>query len=274
MPEIGEHLLGRKPSPPDSRDYRLANFAEIGTEESSLTPGEELALAIKELQLTTVGYKRWAATQYNDVTKTHWWQALNHLTKAGGYVPPTPVTNKTWRAEFQLDQEDTPHCVGFGWAGWSNAEPIENHYINDDGHAIYYETKVIEGDPGGENGAYPRDGAEAMRARGRLNTYAFATSMDDIINHLRTKGTVGVGTDWTYDMFNPDSNGFVKPTGQNAGGHWYLLYGIDGDVLLFKNSWGTQWGDNGSFRMTIPDFADLMERQGEAIASVELPILV
>lgn len=272
MADVGEHLLGRKPSPPDARDYRLANFFGLGTEESTLTPNEEIALAVKELQMTTITYKRWAATKYPDVTKTHWWQAFNHLAKASGSVPPIPAIDKTWGANFQLDQGNTGHCVGFGWAGWSNAEPIVNQYNNSDGHAIYYETKVIEGDPGGEDGAYPRDGAEAMLARGRLNTYAFAYSTDDIITHLRTKGTVGIGTNWTNDMFEPDSNGFVKPTGQIAGGHWYLLYGIEGDVLLFKNSWGSGWGDNGSFRMTISDLQSLLDDMGEAIASVELPL--
>lgn len=269
---MGEHLLGRKPSPPDPRDYRLANFLRIGDEKASLTPNEEIALAIKELQLTTVTYKRWASTPYTDVTKTHWWQAFNHLAKASGTVPPTPTTDKIWRVNFQLDQGNTGHCVGFGWAGWSNSEPTENQYVDNDGHAIYYEAKVIEGDPGGENGAYPRDGAEAMRARKRLNVYAFADTIDDILTHLRTKGPVGVGTDWTYDMFEPDSNGFVKPTGDVAGGHWYLLYGVEKDALLFKNSWGAQWGDNGSFRMTIPDFQSLLDDMGEAIASVELPL--
>lgn len=273
MSEIGEHLLGRKPSPPDLRDYRLANFHGLGAETFSLSPNEEIALAIKELQLTTVTYKRWAATAYNDVTKTHWWQAFNHLANAMGYVPPEPEEDRIWATEFQLDQGNTGHCVGFGWAGWSNAEPTLNSYGDEDGHAIYYETKVIEGDPGGEDGAYPRDGAEAMRARGRLNSYAFADSMETILTHLRSYGTVGVGTNWTEDMFEPDANGFVKPTGRNVGGHWYLLYGIEGENLLFKNSWGGQWGDNGSFRMTIPDFEVLMDAWGEAIAAIELPVL-
>lgn len=272
MSDIGKHLLGRKTSPPDLRDYRLENFFGIGAEETAMTPNEEIVLAIKELQLTTITYKRWAATKYSDVTQTHWWKAFNHLANASGVVPPTPTTDKIWRANFQLDQGDTGHCVGFGWAGWSNAEPIENVYDNDDGHEIYYETKVIEGKPGNESGAYPRDGAEAMRARKRLNTYAFADSIETILTHLRTKGPVGIGTDWTYDMFQPDSNGFVKPTGEYAGGHWYLLYGVEGDVLLFKNSWGSGWGDNGSFRMTIPDFQILMNAYAEVIASVELPL--
>jgi hypothetical protein len=271
MAEIGTHLLGRRPSPPDLRDYRLSNFEGLG-EELALSPEEEIALAVKELQLTTITYKRWAATIYSDVTKTHWWQAFNHLVLAGGTPPPVPTLDKVWDVSFQLDQGNTGHCVGFGWAGWSNADPVVNQYDNQDGHDIYYETKVIEGDPGAENGAYPRDGAKAMLARKRLSAYAMADSVDTILTHLRSKGTVGIGTDWTSDMFDPDANGFVKPTGSVQGGHWYLLYGVQGDTLLFKNSWGDDWGDNGSFRMTKSDFQVLFQAWGEAIASVELPL--
>lgn len=624
MAEIGPHLLGRRPSPPDLRDYRLANFQGFGQDEYSYDPDTEIANAIKELQLTTVTYKRWASTKYADVTQTHWWKAFNHLANASGVVPPTPTADKVWGIDFQLDQGNTGHCfpagtlirmgdgshkriedvrvfdhvlsaeghvrqvtqtmgrfyegdlvgvrarglgtgltctpehpfltargyiradslrmndrlatpfragedhpamldvvslvgervfrraetqgisvrrhhgvagraatetivsplpttieltpefgrllglylaegtlggsytgfcfglheadtlvsetvellesvlgvqgriqwrrqnnvavvkiggvhwgrffaavggigangkrllpeiaagtseyrdavlhgwldgdgydrrgtrvgvtvskqlaldmfaiardlgyraalrpaeprdrqkayyleigddkqgaqdfrkltdltrhafagrvynieveddhsyvaegfgvhncVGFGYAGWGNALPIDDNYVDDDGHAIYYETKIIEGDPGGENGAYMRDGAEAMLARQRMSVYAFAETMDEILEHLRTKGPVVVGTEWTNDMFTPDANGFVRPTGSVAGGHCYLLYGVEGENFLFKNSWGVQWGDSGSFRMTIPNFQVLLDAWGEAVASVELPL--
>jgi hypothetical protein len=234
---------------------------------------QDLALyAISELRQTTITYKNWAARQYADVKVTHWWKALNALSQIAGGITPVPVTDRVWDINFQLDQGNTGHCVGFGWAGWGDAAPVIDRYGDKDGHDIYYECKVIEGDPGGENGAYTRDGAKAMLNRGRLSIYAYANTLDDALVHLRTKGPLVVGTDWTDDMFEPDIAGFVKPTGGVAGGHCYVLYGVVGTTLLFKNSWGLGWGDEGSFRMTIPDFQVLLDAWGEIIASVELPL--
>lgn len=271
MADIGPHLLGRKPSPPDLRDYQLANFVGLGAG-VPVDVEEEAKLAIAELQKTTITYKRWAATVYPDPTKTHWWQALNHLANIAGVGPSPPTTDRTWQVNFQLDQGDTGHCVGFGWAGWGDAEPIIDKYANSDGHAIYYECKVIEGDPKGEDGAYVRSGATAMRNRDRLSTYAFADSLDTALTWLRSTGPIVIGTDWTDDMFEPDTNGRVRPTGGVAGGHCYLLYEVSGTTLWFKNSWGSTWGVSGSFCMTMDDFQVLLQSYGEMVTSVELPL--
>ena len=93
------------------------------TEMRSTTRTPRSRLAVKELQATTVTYKKWAATHYPDVTKTHWWQAFNHLANASGQTPPFPTADKTWEADFTLDQGNTGHCVGFGWAGWGDTQP-------------------------------------------------------------------------------------------------------------------------------------------------------
>lgn len=273
MTEISPILLGRKPSPPDLRDYRLANFQGLGGMVTAGTPEELAAYATAELQKTTITYKQWAARVYVDVTVTHWWKAFNALSQIANTPPPVPSPDKVWDVtKFQLDQGQTGHCVGFGWAGWSDAAPTENTYVDADGHAIYYETKVIEGNPGEEDGAYPRDGAKAMKARGRLTTYAAAATMADVLSWLRQNGPLVVGTDWTYDMFEPDANGYVKATGGYAGGHCYLLYGVQGDTLIFKNSWADDFGLDGSFKMKISDWTMLFQSYGEAWSSVELPL--
>lgn len=271
MADVGPDLLGRKPSPPDLRDYRLANFYGIGTVGVAPTDAELAAYAVSELQKTTITYKNWASRHYPDVKVTHWWKAFNALAQIV-QTPPLPTNDRQWLADFQLNQGQTGHCVGFGWAGWGDTEPVVDEYADQDGHDIYYETKTIEGDPQGEDGAYPRDGAKAMKNRGRLDTYAAANTIADVVDWLRSKGPVVIGTDWTSDMFEPDSNGFIKPTGSYEGGHCYLLYGIKDDTLTFKNSWGADWGDNGSFHMKLSDFSMLMQSYGEAWASVELPL--
>ena len=73
-------------------------------------------------------------------------------------------------------------------------------------------------------------------------------------------------------MFFPDNSGRVRPTGDVAGGHCYLLYEISGTTLWFKNSWGPTFGVGGSFCMTIDDFKILLDSYGEMVATVELPL--
>ena len=40
--------------------------------------------------------------------------------------------------------------------------------------------------------------------------------MDAILEHLRNRGPVVIGSDWTDDMFDTDANGFVVPDRQRG----------------------------------------------------------
>src|SRR5574337_1891017 len=121
---------------------------------------------------------------------------------------------------------------GNGWAQWGNTEPTADTYVESDARAIYYEATVIDGSPdnpdspgGGQQGSTVRSGAKAMQNRGKLKNYAFTSSLDTAIKWVQAQGPVVVGSDWTNDMFTPDANGLVRPTGAVVGGHCYLKIG-------------------------------------------------
>ena len=274
---LGSHLLGRIPSPTDLRDYKLANFLHLGVEATDAEISDLIAAGVAELKLTTVTFKKWAATDYKDVTRTHWWKALNYFEQARQNLAPPAPTGEVYvwdNPRAILDQEDTNHCVGFSGVQWGNTSPINDNYINRDGHVLYYECKVLDGEPNEENGSTMRSQAKALKARGRLSVYAFATSIDEAIEWIKLKGPVLVGTDWFDDMFNPDSNGLISVGGSLAGGHAYLCNGYDADKdeLLYINSWGTNWANGGHFRMSVSDAKYLHNLEGEILVAVELPL--
>ena len=210
---IEAHGLGRKPSPPDNRDYRLATYLH----------------------------------------------------------PSLGVTQMYWGTGPALDQGASGHCVGFGFAGWGNTLPVDDNYQDADGDAIYYECKVIDGEPQQEDGTYVRTGAKAMKKRGRLSAYAFG-SLSEAKTFILNHGPVVFGIDWYDGMFTPDAQGVVRPTGSVAGGHGIAAYGADATYCYLQNSWGTSWGQHGNCKITWADLAICMANGGEACAAVELPL--
>lgn len=256
-----ERLLGRIPSPADGRDYPLAAF---------LSGGDDLAAALAALQHSWEGKatKRWAAL----ITAR-----VQALTPAPAPPPPAPVALDGWldADDPVLDQGDTGHCVGYGGADWLNALPVDDHVPNDEGHAIYYACKEVDGEAGAENGSTVRSLAKVLQARGRLKTYAWASTVGEVAAFVSSQGPVIFGTDWTEAMFSPDEDGFVAPKGQVKGGHCYLCVGFDpvANAFCFLNSWGDNWGKGGRFYVHAEDVKILLnglDSRGEALAGVEL----
>ncbi len=268
MTDIGIHLLGRVPSEPDDRNWQLKTFIE----KANPTP---LDIALDAL----------LASRASKATKV-WAQIATQIIEGKNPTPvppqPTPVQSGevVWTDAHQLDQGNYGTCVGNGWAQWGNTLPIDDNFSEKDARAIYYEATVIDGQPdnpdapgGGQQGSSVHSGAKAMLNRKRISAYAWAANVDEICQWLLIKGPVTVGTDWMNDMFNPDANGFVKPTGKLAGGHCFLALGYNPETqaIKFQNSWGTSWGQNGYFFMSKSDFIKLFSNQGEACTGVELP---
>jgi hypothetical protein len=191
--------------------------------------------------------------------------------KLADYLPAEAAASMFWQTGTMLDQGQTGHCVGFGFADFGNCLPVDDNYANSDGHAIYYEAKVIDGEPNQEDGSTVRSGAKAMKNRGRIGAYAFG-SPAEAKAFVLSKGPVTLGIDWYDGMFNPDASGVIRPTGNLAGGHCILCYGADATYAYLQNSWGASWGVKGCCKISWADLSSIFADGGEACAAVELPL--
>lgn len=184
------------------------------------------------------------------------------------------TTIMDWPVAKILDQGSTPHCVGFAWAGFGIAVPVIQEWDNAMGDKIYYQAKVEDGEPGAENGSTTRSGVEAFLHYGLLQDgkYAFAQTIDDVITWVLANGPVVVGTYWHNDMFFPDSDGLVHPSGTIVGGHEWMIHGCDTIARRFHatNSWGESYGVKGQFQIGFDDFAGLLYNEGDACVAMEV----
>ena len=262
MPTMGSHLLGRVAPEPDKRDYKLSKY--LNKKEN--VSGDDLDRALS-LLLNTKG----AAVTTKNFAKA----ITSHVRALETSVGPQPpaTTAVLWdNSDTVLDQADTGHCVGFGHAQWGNTDPVDDNYANNDGHDIYYEAKVIDGEPKAENGTSVHSGIKAMKNRKRVTAYAWTSAIPEMKQWVLTKGSLIIGSDWYTGMFNPDTNGFIKPSGVVEGGHCYIIIGWDdADNLTILNSWGSGWGKGGRAFIKSADFGKLINPGFEACAAVELP---
>jgi len=205
---------------------------------------------------------------------------------------PSPIDNRDWDIrcfepkrvsiapgqwnewEFPcvpLDQEESPHCVGFGGAHFGINLPTFTVYTKQDAHDLYYKCKVVDGEPGAENGTTIRSIAKVLQDIGAINNYAFARDIESIKWWLVNKGPLILGVIWTENMMTPDENGLLDIGGFILGGHCVLANGLmpDGRIKIL-NSWGPEWGINGEAYLTEDDFKAIFYYGGEALSAVEL----
>lgn len=172
-----------------------------------------------------------------------------------------------------LDQGQKPHCIGFAGANFGINDPIQDDYTNETGADFYYKCKIVDGEPGQENGSSVRSIAKVLRNEGRIANYAFTYATDEITWWLLNKGPLIVGTLWTAGMMIADDCNVIHPTGAIAGGHGYLLNAkTEFNYYRIQNSWNGYWGINGQAYISIADFAALLHSGGEALAAVECPL--
>lgn len=201
----------------------------------------------------------------------------------------------TWAVGSWLDQRQEGACVGFSLAHELSSRPlraggIDGRYARE---RIYWEAQ--KNDPW-EGGAYPDAsphyegtsvlaGVKVCHRLGHFDHYRWAFSLEDLVLALGYKGPAVLGIWWWRGMFRPDASGFIHPTGYRAGGHAILAYRVklvpiqpepgwaewrwenidrDRSYVGLWNSWGDDWGQKGTAKVSLADMGTLLSDDGEA----------
>ena len=192
-------------------------------------------------------------------------------------APPSPpavnVLHQTGITP-RLDQGQEGECVGFGTVNQLATDPVTKAFDARTGDAAaesdYELAQKLNGDPPDEqSGTSVLAGCKAAVKLGWLKSYAWLQSIDDIWAALDTV-PVGIGSDWTEGMMDPDGANEIHPSvGQVVGGHRWTLVGkrVAGAkrLLVMLQSWGPSWGENGIALVPFDEFGPLFANQGEAV---------
>lgn len=152
-------------------------------------------------------------------------------------------------------------CGGYAAAAMLNAEPIKQSY---DPKKIYSKAKTLDGFPENTDGTTLFAISEALTKLGLVSQTWFADTPQAVYNHLATTSPMLISSEWLEGMENTTPLGKVYAKGASYGGHCYLAYAVDfgRKRIMFQNSWGTSWGQEGRFWMPFKEFEKLMKNTG------------
>lgn len=219
------------------------------------------------------------------------WRSLDYPVSSlveGMYRP----RSYTWGIDSWLDQGQEGACVGYAYAHELIARPVVVVGINNEyARNIYWEAQMVDE---WEGGAYPGAapvyegtsvlaGAKTLQTQGFFSSYSWGLDAEEVARGVGYFGPAVLGTNWYEGMFNPDPQGFLRPTGRLSGGHAILICGIkivynsyltwrnrtwrDVDFqrsyVVVHNSWGKEWGNNGRAKISLTDLARLMSEDGD-----------
>lgn len=162
-----------------------------------------------------------------------------------------------------LDQGTEGACVGYSIATAMNASPrrIQPELDGPDAFAAYKQAQTID-EWSGESysGTSVLAGLKVAQQRGWIGSYWWCgagsgTPVDDVVDSLRTVGSVVFGIPWYRSMFDTRRGGFleVDPKSGLAGYHaiagiafrYAPIPGLDRvkrEHVVVQNTWGPSWG--------------------------------
>jgi hypothetical protein len=165
-----------------------------------------------------------------------------------------------------FDQGSLGSCTGQAFAGWLGCTPhCTNATTFGPSEALWLYCGGTRADafagfyPPDDTGSTANAVAKVARSLGMIRSWSWAFTTATMLAALQN-APVLLGTVWTEDMFTPDRGGRVHPTGGEVGGHEYLCRGYDAEryELICDNSWGYGWGVDGSFRIGLDDWDNVL----------------
>lgn len=178
----------------------------------------------------------------------------------------------TWSVNQWFDQKSEGACVGFAWAHEMVARPKVARNITESwAQELYRTARTLDEWPGEDyEGTSVLAGAKACKNLGMIKEYRWAFGLEDLRLAIGSKGPAVLGINWYEGMFNPDADGYLRPTGKLAGGHAILAYANSERYKRISvwNSWGQDFGRNGAAYISHEDLARLLGERGEACIPV------
>lgn len=179
-----------------------------------------------------------------------------------------------WNVTIELDQGQTPSCVGHGHAHFLATEPLVEENVTEDKALMIYRTaQSLDGISGIHEGSTVIAGAKAVQQLWPevYKIYSWCLGLADVLSTLSHLGPVVLGINWTDSMFTPNAKGFIVPTGSFIGGHCLEAIGIDvpNQYVILHNSWSKTWGLNGNCKISWKDLDYLLRQGGEALYPVK-----
>jgi hypothetical protein len=177
-----------------------------------------------------------------------------------------------WTPGATLDQQSEGACVPHGIVADALASPARVKMPHDQAQALAFQGYrwCQRNDPWpGEDyeGTDVNTGMKWGRLMGWWTGWRWAFNLNELRVALE-EGPVVLGLDWYSEMYTA-ARGVLRVRGEVVGGHAILATGytphhdrLGGPAWRLKNSWGPDWGANGSAWISAPDLDRILFRAG------------
>jgi len=179
----------------------------------------------------------------------------------------------SWEIGKILDQKSEGSCVGHGCRSLLDASPFRQA-DGPSAREIYLEARLVDefDDDRVPSGTSVRAGLNVLKSHGLIESYVWATSVEDVLQFIAKKGPVVMGINWY--SYHTLASGRVPMGGAPVGGHCVLGFGFDRteNVVTIQNSLGYSYGIQGCGYIALADLEKEIRRGGVVAGVTERTI--